>query len=808
MSLKRRIWLWLCALLGLILAGDLSFSYVKLKSELRAETEADARVVYGIMMATRHIYQEQFVASGLPLTSKTVGFLPAHSFSRIAKDFAHWNDSGLLFNNVSDQPRNPDNLADADELKAMAWYRSNPKETERLDRVRSADGKSFLMYSAPIWVEASCLKCHGDENEAPPSIREAYSAAYGYQLGELRGLVSIKVPTEKYDRRFEEIWGQQILKSLVGYGLVLMLIGYLLEKLVTRRLAHLQEGAAQIARGNYAFRFPVIHADELCRLAASFNEMATQIESRDQRLTKLSQAVEQTPESIVITDVAGRIEYVNAKFAESSGYTLAEVLGENPRILQSGMTPGDTYRALWETLRAGQVWHGEFHNRRKDGTTYIEEAIVSPVMLHGADVTHYLAVKRDITEQKALALELAAYRSRLESLVEERTAQLTEAQQRAEAASQAKSAFLANMSHEIRTPLNAITGMAHLIHRAGLTPVQGERMDKLEAAGKHLLETINAILDLSKIEAGKLTLEAIPLRVESTVDNVCSMLMQRAQEKGVALITRVPAGLPGLIGDPTRLRQALLNLAGNALKFTPRGEVRIVVEVLAQDASEITLRFLVEDTGDGVAPEALGRLFAPFEQVDASTTRRYGGSGLGLVITRHIAEAMGGAVGVSSTPGQGSCFWFSVRLPWSAVPPADAAERPGDVMHQLKVIAAGKRVLLVDDEPINLEIAQMLLEDAGLSPDLAEDGEAAVEMALAHDYDLILMDMQMPKRDGVEACRLIRQRSGHQPRIVAMTANAFAEDRARCLEAGMNDFMSKPIDPEAFFIRLCHWLQR
>ena len=808
MSLKRQIWCWLFALIGLILVGDMSVSYIKLQGEFRAETEADARVIYGIMMATRRVYQEQFVASGVPLNNKTVGFLPAHSFSRIAKDFAHWNDSGLIFNNVSDQPRNPENQADADELKAMAWYRGNPRATERLDRVRSADGKTYLLYSAPIWVEPSCLKCHGNEEAAPPSIREAYSSAYGYQVGELRGLVSIKVPTEKYDRRFMEVWAQQILKSLIGYGLVLMLIGYLLEKLIIARLAGLKNGAAQIASGNYAFRLPVNSADELCRLAAAFNDMAAQIESRDQRLTKFSQAVEQTPESIIITDVAGRIEYVNARFVENSGYTREEVLGQNPSLLHSGATSAETFRSLWNCLRAGQIWHGEFNNRRKDGSTYIEEAIVAPIRLHDGEVTHYLAIKRDITEQKQVAQELANYRQRLELLVEERTAQLSDAQQRAEAANQAKSDFLANMSHEIRTPLNAITGMAHLIRRSGLTPEQSERMDKLEAASEHLLDTINAVLDLSKIEAGRLVLEAIPFRIEAIVDNVCSMLTPRSQAQGVALLHEVPRGLPAMTGDPTRLQQALLNLAGNALKFTARGHVRIVVEVLAETPADIDLCFKVEDTGDGVPPELQGRLFSPFEQADASTTRKYGGSGLGLAITRHIAEAMGGSVGVKSVVGQGSTFWFSVRLLRSTLAPVETRRRLADAMRRLRSQAAGKRILLVEDEPINREIAQMLLEDAGLPPDLAEDGEQAVAMARARTYDLILMDMQMPKLDGVAACRQIRQLGASvPPKIVAMTANAFAEDRARCLEAGMDDFMSKPIDAELFYDRLSHWLQ-
>lgn len=400
MTLKRKIWLWLVLIVALILAVDLSVSYTKLRAELRAETESDARTIYGFMMATRRIYQKQFLDSGIPVTHKTVGFLPAHSFSRIAKDFANWNNSGILFNNVSDLPRNPGNQADADELRAMAWFRANPDETERLDDIVHKDGAKYLLYAAPIWIEASCLKCHGEAGDAPASIRESYTAAYGYQLGELRGLVSIKIPTEKFEQRFRSVWFGQLGKSLAGYTLLLLVIGFLIDRLITARINRLKGGAEQIATGDYAARLTVSSNDEICQLARSFNRMAEEVQTREQMLTKLSLAIEQSPESVIITDLEGKIEYVNGCFTRNTGYTREEALGKNPRFLQSGKTPDESYAVLWASLKAGHGWAGEFINRRKDGTEYIESVSISPVRTADGVITHYLAVKQDITERK------------------------------------------------------------------------------------------------------------------------------------------------------------------------------------------------------------------------------------------------------------------------------------------------------------------------------------------------------------------------------------------------------------------------
>jgi PAS domain S-box-containing protein len=528
----------------------------------------------------------------------------------------------------------------------------------------------------------------------------------------------------------------------------------------------------------------------------------------EEQLRRLSQAVEQSPVSIVITDLDARIEYVNEAFQRNSGYSLDELLGANPRLLQSGRQPPGGYSAMWATLVAGGVWTGELHNRRKDGSRYIETATIAPIRSAEGQVTHYLGVKLDVTEATRLNEELQSHRHHLEELVARRTAELAEARDHAEAANRSKSDFLANMSHEIRTPLNAITGMTYLMRRGGLSDAQGLRLDKIEAAGHHLIEIINAVLDLSKIEAGRFVLEEGVVDIPGALAKLQSILSDRVRDKTLSLCVHSPADLPPLIGDATRLQQALLNYATNAVKFTERGGIDVRVIVVSRSASDVLLRFEVQDSGVGIDARALPRLFSAFEQADNSTTRRYGGTGLGLSITKRLAEMMGGTCGVDSTPGVGSTFWFTALLKVSQQP-ADESAGPARAssFDHLRQAHTGRRVLIAEDEPVNREIALSLLTAAGLSCDVASDGVEVVHLAGRSRYDLILMDMQMPSMDGLQATRMIRGLpAGSTVPIVAMTANAFAGDRQHCLDAGMDDFIAKPVLPEALFAKLLKWL--
>ncbi|MCF8211962.1 MAG: PAS domain S-box protein [Rhodoferax sp.] len=816
---------------------------------------------------------------------------------------------------------------------------------------------------------------------------------------------------------------------------------------------------------------------QICNYVAVKEDITDRQRAEDE-LRKLYLAVEQSPESIVITNLDAQIEYVNRAFTRVTGYSAQEALGLNPRVLQSGQTPKATYTEMWDTLARGESWSGLLLNKRKDGTVYEEMAHITPVRQPDGLISHYLAIKEDVTEKRRISQELATYREHLEDLVASRTAELArasdalrlasaeqlavfdaatsgmalikdrvlmrcnqrlheifgwphgsmlgqstgiwydgttaleaddtavhagiwagqvhrreqqlrrrdgslfwarltgkaidaddhakgtvwvvddicmereaiatmrEAKELAEDAARVKADFLANMSHEIRTPMNAVIGMTHLALKTELTPRQRDYLKKIQNSGQHLLGIINDILDVSKIDAGKLTLESIDFDLEQLLSNVSTLISEKARTRGLELIFDVGHDVPHqLRGDPLRLSQILVNYANNAIKFTETGEVAVLIRLQEQTEQGVLLYFAVRDTGIGLTEEQRGQLFQSFQQADSSTTRKFGGTGLGLAISKSLASLMQGEVGVDSTLGQGSNFWFTARLglghrlpalltsdlrgrrvlvvddnehartvlrdlleamgflvseaPSGAlaihqVVHADAEgsgfdlvfmdwQMPGQdgiesarqlqlqplkqMPHLVMVTAHGREealrsaqdvgmrdvlikpvnasmlfdcvthvlvgsteerrggvdapslhaenlasikgahILLVEDNDLNQEVATELLTDAGFRVDLAENGAIAVRKVQAQDYDLVLMDMQMPVMDGVQATQEIRKMSklAKLP-IIAMTANVMEGDVRRCLDAGMNAHLAKPIDPDVLWSVLLEWI--
>lgn len=771
----------------------------------------------------------------------------------------------------------------------------------------------------------------------------------------------------------------------------------------------------------------------------------------EEKLRQLSRAVEQSASTIVITDLDGSIVYANPKFTETTGYRIEEVLGKNPRILKSGHTSQDEYKNLWETIKAGGEWHGEFHNRKKNGDLYWEAATISPILNEAGKVTHFLAVKEDITERKQHEAEILRQKQYFESLVRNNPVAvvvldnrhtivsvnpafeelygysnnevlgadldmlintedgvqearqytqavmqdvpvhtigkrrrkdgsfvdveifgvpvlvngekvgilalyhdislLVRAQHEAEQANKAKSEFLANMSHEIRTPMNGVIGMLELALDTNLTSEQRDYLQTSLQSAEALLTLLNDILDFSKIEAGKLELENIDFNLRNTVEDVAYTLAKRAQDKGLEMACLIhPELKSNLRGDPGRLRQILVNLVGNAIKFTHQGEIIIQAEPVKETDTHVQVHFAVQDTGIGIPHERQAAIFERFTQADGSTTRHYGGTGLGLAISRQLVEAMGGRIGLESKPGIGSTFWFDIEFERQPIEKrgtasltlgpvnlvearilivddnqtnrmvltknvealglrVDAvatgakglealrtAHRSGDPYHvvlldmqmpgmdgeqtaraiksdpavkDVKILIltsmgqrgdaarlealgcsgyllkpvkqqmlfdavvavlgrpeesvglvtrhtiseqkrSDLRILLAEDNPINQKLAVTLLQKAGYSVDAVETGIQALEKFKSEQYHVVLMDVQMPDMDGFDATAHIRawekERGQHIP-IIAMTAHAMQGDRERCLDAGMDDYVTKPLQPKVLFNVLERWTQ-
>jgi PAS domain S-box-containing protein len=537
------------------------------------------------------------------------------------------------------------------------------------------------------------------------------------------------------------------------------------------------------------------------------------------QLRKLSLALEQSPESILITDLDGRIEYVNAGFVLATGYPREEVIGRNPRFLQSGNTPPETYVAMWDALRKRQSWRGEFYNRRKDGSEYAELAVITPLEQPDGSVTHYVAVKEDITQRKRLEAELDGHRNNLEELVLSRTRELSAARQQAEAANHAKSSFLATMSHEIRTPLGGLMGMLELLSVSSLADDDRETVEAARDSGRGLLRILNDVLDWSKIEEGKLELAPQSTFIAALLTDVVHTYAQVASAGSVTVAQHVDERLsPALMVDPLRLSQVLNNFLSNAIKFNNRGgRVELRAELVARREQAEVVKFSVEDSGIGIDPQTRSRLFQNYGQANADTARMYGGTGLGLAICQRLADLMEGRIDVASELGRGSTFSITLTLQ-----PAKSVAAPAPQSMRIKAAASAwpithgaaaadaPLVLVVDDHPTNRKLLARQLLLLGLRVDTAPDGKEALALWHPGRYALVITDCHMPGLDGYELAHAIREIEADQALartpIFGWTANALSDETSRCAQAGMDEVLIKPVDFARLQVTLKKWL--
>jgi len=477
---------------------------------------------------------------------------------------------------------------------------------------------------------------------------------------------------------------------------------------------------------------------------------------------------------VSITDMTGKILYTNDKFSEISQYSREELLGQDHRVLNSGYHPHDFFKTMWATIGHGQVWHGEVKNKRKDGSFYWVDSTVVPFLNAQGKVQRYVSVRTDMTERKR---------------VEEA---MRDAKEAAERAAQVKSDFLANMSHEIRTPMNGIIGMTNLALETALTDEQREYISLVKSSADSLLSIINDILDFSKIESGKLHIEVIEFSLESTLRDTMKALAMRAHQKHLELMLHVAPDVPDrVLGDPGRLRQVIVNLVGNAIKFTNQGEIEVAVQCEPGASSGQTrLQFSVRDTGIGIAADKFESIFDSFSQADTSTTRKYGGTGLGLTISSQLVDLMGGRIQLESTLGQGSRFYFSLDMPIHSQGALASYQQTGSIR--------GMPVLVVDDNESNRRLMTQMLHNWHMQATAVASGaEALAELARAklagQPYPLALLDVQMPGMDGFELASQIQQDNTRAATIMMITSQGQRGDAQRCRDLGLAAYLTKPV---------------
>jgi PAS domain S-box-containing protein len=517
---------------------------------------------------------------------------------------------------------------------------------------------------------------------------------------------------------------------------------------------------------------------------------------------------------VEVTDAQGIILFVNDNFCKISQYTFDEIVGNSHRIINSDFHSKELMRDLWTTISSGQIWKNDVKNRAKDGSYYWLATTIVPFVDDKGVPYQYVAIRTDITEQKRISeelLESKVYAELAKTIAEEAKTKAEEATLIAENAVKAKQQFLSNMSHEIRTPMNAIIGFTKVMLKTELTGKQKEYLTAVKMSGDSLIVLINDILDLAKVDAGKMTFERTPFKLALSINAMLHLFEIKIQEKNLILIKEYDKNIPEvLLGDPVRLHQIILNLISNAVKFTAHGHIKVSVKLLHQDAEKVTIEFAVHDTGIGISASKIATIFDNFQQADQDTPRLYGGTGLGLAIVKQLVEPQGGIISVESKITEGSRFSFVLDFEKTN----EAALFETDIM-ELDPDIKNIKVLVVEDMALNQLLMKTILDDFGFDRDIADNGKIAIEklgqknaFGVIKDYDVILMDLQMPEMNGFEATEYIRKTLKSKVPIIALTADVTTADLAKCKAVGMNDYIPKPVDERLLYSKIVNLVKK
>lgn len=694
--------------------------------------------------AAESLDEEERVSATRPdgTTLRLVAVTPIHLLLAIQQTSNR--EFGIRERLTSRQLRNIGNAPDEWETKALeALSRGSEMITEALP---GKQGHGLMRVMLPMRMEEECLECHRDTL---------------VPVGGLRGGATVSIDLNAYRAAQEPTW-----KAIQTWHLGIWILGL---------------------TGIAAFRF--------------FNRRrVAELMSQEALRRENEAAFGAMAEGAIITRADGTILWINDAFCRISGYSRAEVIGQNPRLLKSGVHDAAFYAALWQQLTRDGHWRGELWNRRKSGEVFPEEISIQALRQPDGRIHRYISIFSDITERKKTENELQRYREGLEDLVRQRTEELTEARDQAEAANRSKTRFLANMSHELRTPLNAVIGFSRLMEKdPGLSPQQQRNIEIINSSGNHLLTLINDILELSKIEAGKMDLHREEVDLHELLRQVTAMMGLRAEQAGLQLVLETQDLPPTVILDPVMLRQVLLNLLSNAIKFTPAGNVCLHARGQALADGRRALLMAVTDTGIGIPSAEHQRIFRSFEQAGGS---HQGGTGLGLTISQQYVRMMGGELELESAPGAGSTFRFRIDV--------DCGRPSGAPPHRppitgVEPAAHGYRILVVDDQAEARLLVRSLLEPWGFQVVEAASATEALAAAVASPIHLVFMDWFLGDDNGLDLLgRMGQLPLARPPALVMLTANALAESREAALAAGADDFLSKPYEEND----LCSLLER